>query len=181
MAIANQDIPTLFPTVGAFQDTGFALLSISHVISQALHVPLAVTCVIYLPGKGAQDLRGTHGRTRVRTETTCDHGHSLPISVGSYEREENCMLRSLQAIKQNDATIMLPGDKAVQPVLWVLLPFHRYPSPQFCCPSKFPLGFKKGVAADFGPLNRSICQNHGETDRTPATLPLPLAYLMPGK
>lgn len=108
MAIANQDIPTLFPTVGAFQDAGFALLCISHIISQALHVPLAVTCVIYLPGKGAQDLRRTH----VRTETTCDHGHSLPISVGSYEREESCMLRSLQAIKQNDTTIMLPGDKA---------------------------------------------------------------------
>lgn len=55
---------------------------------QALRVPLAVTGVIYLSWKGAQ----AHVRAQVRTETTCDHGHSLPISDGSYEGEENCVL-----------------------------------------------------------------------------------------
>lgn len=47
----NQDVPTHFPTVEAFQDAGSAPLSRSHVISQALYVPLAVTHVIHLPGK----------------------------------------------------------------------------------------------------------------------------------
>ena len=80
---------------------------------------------------------------------------------------------------------MLPGDKAegssASPLssssfLWT-------PKPTVVPPNKFPLGFKKGIVIDFGLLNRSIYQDHGDTTggRTAATSPPLLAYWMPGQ
>lgn len=77
MAVANQDVPTHFPTVEAFQDAGSAPLSRSHVIPQALHVPLAVTHAIHLPGKvckisgGLMEGLMSELRQYVTTATVC--------------------------------------------------------------------------------------------------------------
>lgn len=84
MAVANQDVPTHFPMVEAFQDAGSAPLSRSHVISQALHVPLAVTHVIHLPGKvhkiseGLMEGLVSELRQYVTTVTLCQF-QSVPM------------------------------------------------------------------------------------------------------
>ena len=111
MAVAKQDVPNHFTKFGAFQDAVSAPLSKSHVISQALHVPLAVTHVNSSSWESAQISEGlTEGpmselRQYVTTVTVCQF-QLVPM------REVNCMLRRLQAINQCDTSITLPGDKA---------------------------------------------------------------------